>query len=96
MMLNNEEIVRELYAAAEGSGKDIAKLVSFFSDEGYMCDIPSGMKREVGATAADNNGPASPLESCHASPSPKRRRSVSLNPADVWGFTKSVTTSGYD
>jgi hypothetical protein len=34
MMLNNEEIVRELYAAAEGSGKDIAKLVSFFSDEG--------------------------------------------------------------
>ncbi len=25
MMLNNEEIVRELYAAAEGSGKDIAK-----------------------------------------------------------------------
>ena len=30
MMLNNEKIVRELYAAAEGSGKDIAKLVSFF------------------------------------------------------------------
>ena len=44
MMLNNEKIVRELYAAAEGSGKDIAKLVSFFSDEGYMCDIPSGLK----------------------------------------------------
>ena len=34
-MVNNEKIVRELYAAAEGSGKDIAKLVSFFSDEGY-------------------------------------------------------------
>jgi ketosteroid isomerase-like protein len=44
MMLSNEKIVRELYAAAEGSGKDIAKLVSFFSDEGYMCDIPSGLK----------------------------------------------------
>ena len=44
LMLNNEKIVRELYAAAEGSGKDIAKLVSFFSDEGYMCDIPSGLK----------------------------------------------------
>ena len=43
-MVNNEKIVRELYAAAEGSGKDIAKLVSFFSDEGYMCDIPSGLK----------------------------------------------------
>jgi ketosteroid isomerase-like protein len=43
-MQNNEEIVRELYAAAEGSAKDIAKFVSFFSDEGYMYDIPSGMK----------------------------------------------------
>jgi ketosteroid isomerase-like protein len=44
MRLNNKEIVRELYAAAEGSGKDIAKLVSFFSDEGYMRDIPTGLK----------------------------------------------------
>ncbi|MFT4511203.1 hypothetical protein [Caballeronia sp. 15711] len=32
MMLNNEEIVRELYAAAEGSGKDIATFASFFSE----------------------------------------------------------------
>jgi hypothetical protein len=44
MMPTNEELVRELYAAAEGSGKDIAKFLSFFSDEGYMCDISSGMK----------------------------------------------------
>jgi hypothetical protein len=36
MMINNEEIVREFYAAAEGSGKDIAKFVSLFSDEGYQ------------------------------------------------------------
>ncbi|MGL6242325.1 ester cyclase [Pseudomonas sp.] len=43
-MLNNKEIIRELYAAGEGSGKDIAKFVSFFSDEGYMCDIPTGLK----------------------------------------------------
>ena len=44
MMLNNQEIVRELYAAGEGSGIDIAKFVSFFSEEGYMCDIPTGLK----------------------------------------------------
>jgi hypothetical protein len=44
MMLNNKEIIRELYAAGEGSGKDIAKFVSFFSEEGYMCDIPTGLK----------------------------------------------------
>ena len=42
-MLNNEEIVRELYAAAEGSGKDIAKLVSFFSDEGYIKAFPHAL-----------------------------------------------------
>jgi ketosteroid isomerase-like protein len=44
MMLNNERIIRELYAAGEGSGKDIAKFISFFSDQGYMCDIPTGLK----------------------------------------------------
>jgi hypothetical protein len=41
MMLNNEEIVRELYAAAEGSGKDIAKFVSLFSDEGKRNGVAS-------------------------------------------------------
>jgi ketosteroid isomerase-like protein len=44
MMPNNEETIRELYAAAEGSGKDTAKFVSMFSDEGYMCDMASGTK----------------------------------------------------
>jgi predicted ester cyclase len=43
-MLRNEEIIRELYAAAEGQGTDIEKFVSLFSEEGYMYDIPSGMK----------------------------------------------------
>ncbi len=43
-MLNNEETVRELYRAAEGRGGDTAKFVSLFADEGYMVDIPSGLK----------------------------------------------------
>jgi hypothetical protein len=43
-MLHNEEIIRELYAAGEGQGTDIEKFVSTFSEEGYMYDIPSGMK----------------------------------------------------
>jgi predicted ester cyclase len=42
MMLGNEEILRELYAAAGGHGTDIEKFVSLFSEEGYMYDIPSG------------------------------------------------------
>jgi hypothetical protein len=43
-MLRNEELIRELYAAAEGQGTDTEKFVSLFSEEGYMYDIPSGKK----------------------------------------------------
>ena len=43
-MLGNEEIIRELYAAAEGQGIDTQKFVSSFSDEGYMLDMASGTK----------------------------------------------------
>ena len=42
MSLGNEEIIRKLYAAAEGPGKDFERFVSFFSEEGYMRDVPSG------------------------------------------------------
>src|ERR1700722_9018061 len=43
-MLGNEKIIGELYAAAEGRGLDTKKLVSMFSEEGYMLDVPSGTK----------------------------------------------------
>jgi ketosteroid isomerase-like protein len=43
-MLRNEEIIRELYAVADGQGTDIEKFASLFSEEGYMYDIPSGIK----------------------------------------------------
>jgi predicted ester cyclase len=44
MMHDNEKIVRELCAAAEGQGTDVEKFVSMFSEEGYMWDMASGMK----------------------------------------------------
>ncbi len=44
MSLGNEEIIRKLYAAGEGPGMDTEKFVSFFSEEGYMYDVPSGTK----------------------------------------------------
>jgi uncharacterized protein len=44
MSLDNEEIIRKLYAAAEGPGMDTEKFVSFFSEKGYMYDVPSGTK----------------------------------------------------
>jgi ketosteroid isomerase-like protein len=40
----NEEIIRKLYAAGEKPGMDTDKFVSFFSEEGYMYDVPSGTK----------------------------------------------------
>ncbi|MCE5317546.1 MAG: nuclear transport factor 2 family protein [Parachlamydia sp.] len=42
--IGNEEIIRKLYAVAEGSGLDTEKFVSFFSEKGYMYDVPSGTK----------------------------------------------------
>lgn len=41
-MPNNEDIIKELYAAAEGHGTDPDKFVSMFSPDGYMRDMPSG------------------------------------------------------
>ncbi|CAD0298317.1 ester cyclase [Xanthomonas hortorum] len=40
-MFDNEKIIRDLYAAAEGRGTDTARFVSMFAEEGYMRDIPS-------------------------------------------------------
>ncbi|RKT22844.1 SnoaL-like polyketide cyclase [Paraburkholderia sp. RAU2J] len=42
-MPGNEEVIRELYAAAEGRVTDIEKFVFMFSDEGYMWDMATGM-----------------------------------------------------
>ena len=44
MRRGNEEIIRKLYAAGERPGMDTEKFVSFFSEEGYMYDVPSGTK----------------------------------------------------
>ena len=44
MSSGNEEVIRKLYAAGEGPGMDTEKFVSFFSEEGYMYDVPSGTK----------------------------------------------------
>ena len=43
-MHKNEETVRELYAAAEARGLNVERFLSFFSQEGYMLDVPSGTK----------------------------------------------------
>ena len=44
MSVVNEEIIRKLYAAGEPPEMDTEKFVSFFSEDGYMYDVPSGTK----------------------------------------------------
>ena len=43
-MPTNEEVVREVYAAAEASNLDLDKFVSLFAEDGYFLDMPSGLK----------------------------------------------------
>jgi ketosteroid isomerase-like protein len=43
-MATNEEIVREVYAAAEGAHLDTDKFVSLFHEDGYFLDESSEMK----------------------------------------------------
>ena len=43
-MLGNEKIIINPYAASEGQGLDTKKIVSTFSEKGYMLDVPSGTK----------------------------------------------------
>jgi ketosteroid isomerase-like protein len=43
-MARNEDIIRKLYAVAEGADRDTAKFISLFSDDGYFYDVPAGRK----------------------------------------------------
>ena len=49
----NEEVIRSLYALAEGNAKDTSKFVAQFSDDGYFYDVGAGKKyfgRDIGVT----------------------------------------------
>ena len=43
-MRDNETIIRELYAVAEGDQSNMETFVSAFTEDGYMTDIPAGAK----------------------------------------------------
>ncbi|WP_207485562.1 ester cyclase [Arenibaculum pallidiluteum] len=50
-MATNEEIIRELYAVAEGDRRDAEKFASLFHEDGYFQDESSGIRlhgRDVG------------------------------------------------
>mgnify|MGYP003624151942 CR=1 FL=1 len=43
-MPTNEDVVREVYAAAEARNLDLDKFVSLFGEDGYFLDVPSGLR----------------------------------------------------
>lgn len=43
-MTTNEQIIREVYAAAEGASLDPNRFASLFHDDGYFLDQASGMR----------------------------------------------------
>jgi ketosteroid isomerase-like protein len=52
--VRNEQVVRSLYALAEGNAKDTSKFVSTFTDDGYFYDVAADKKyfgRDIGVTA---------------------------------------------
>ena len=58
-MFDHEKFIRRLYAYAEGRVLDTDKIVSMFSDEGYMRDVPSGIVFR-GQAIGDSLSPHSP------------------------------------
>ena len=51
--VRNEQVVRSLYALAEGDTKDTSKFVSTFTDDAYFYDVAAGKKyfgRDIGVT----------------------------------------------
>jgi len=52
--VRNEQVIRSLYALAEGNAKDTSKFVSIFTDDGYFYDVAADKKyfgRDIGVTA---------------------------------------------
>lgn len=43
-MPTNEEIIRQVYEAAEASVRDTEKFISLFAEDGYFLDVPSGTR----------------------------------------------------
>jgi len=64
-MLDNEKLIRKLYAYGEGQEIDTQKFVSMFSDEGYMLDMASGTKFRGKAIGDSIAGLASSFPDVH-------------------------------
>lgn len=64
-MRDNEQIIRELYAAAEGPVPDVDKFLSMFSKDGYMWDMATGLKFQGHAISESITGFATAFPDVH-------------------------------
>lgn len=51
-MQSNEQIIRRLYALAEGEARDSRAFAAMFTEDGYFFDVPAGVKyygEDIGA-----------------------------------------------
>jgi len=64
-MHENEKFIRTFYTCAEGQGRNMEKVVSMFSDEGYMLDMASGTKFRGKAIGDSIAGLASAFPDVH-------------------------------
>ncbi len=64
-MRDDIRTIKELYAAAEGGGLDVAKFVSCFSEDAYVRDVPSEMEFRGGDIAMVAAGMAQGFPDIH-------------------------------
>ena len=64
-MRDDMQMIKELYAAAEGDVLDVGKFVSFFSEDAYVRDIPTNMEFRGKDIAAVASGMAQAFPDIH-------------------------------
>ena len=64
-MTTNEDIIRDLYAAAEARNLDLDKFVSLFAEDGYFMDMASGQKWTGAEVRLPIEGLGSPFPDFH-------------------------------
>lgn len=64
-MQNDHQMIKDLYAAAEGQTLDLSRFVSFFSEDGYVRNVPAEMEFRGSDIAMVASGMAAAFPDVH-------------------------------
>jgi ketosteroid isomerase-like protein len=64
-MQNDHQMIKDLYAAAEGQTLDLSRFVSFFSEDGYVRNVPTEMEFRGSDIAMVASGMAAAFPDVH-------------------------------